>query len=80
MTTTQGDSTMIKVIDDEELQGWDAIEYKESHPEALLCKFADPVEGALVDLSVDEARAIADKAHPLFIYIEDEYEEYYETY
>ena len=52
------------------LTGHDAIAFAERHGTPL-CKHADPVEGARVDVTVDEARAIAREDAGL-LYVDDD--------
>lgn len=49
------------------ITGYAAIEYAETHPEAVLCKYADPTEGAMDDITIDYAREIA-REDPSLIY------------
>ena len=51
------------------LHGHEAIEYYMAHWDSRLCKYADPVEDAREDLSLEEAQAIA-RVDPRLIYVE----------
>lgn len=51
-----------------EYHGFEAIEFKELNPSEILCKHADPIEGCILDISLDEAREIAMK-DPQLIYV-----------
>jgi hypothetical protein len=51
------------------LIGYEAIDFKRANPEAKLCKYADPIEDAHYDISVEEAEGVADE-DPSLIYVE----------
>jgi hypothetical protein len=52
------------------LIGYDAIDFKRSNSDAVLCKYADSVEGARYDISVADAEEIASEDPSLiFIYV-----------
>lgn len=51
------------------LYGIEAIEYKERHPEASINKYADPIEGELLDVDIDDALDIIQE-DPSLIYVE----------
>jgi hypothetical protein len=50
------------------LIGYEAIDFKRANPEAKLCKYADSVEGAREDISLDDAEEIASE-DPSLIYV-----------
>lgn len=50
------------------ITGHNAIEYAETRPEAVLCKYADPTEDARDSITIDEAREIA-REDPELIYV-----------
>jgi hypothetical protein len=50
------------------LIGYEAIDFKRANPEAKLCKYADSVEGALENISIEKAENIADE-DPSLIYV-----------
>jgi hypothetical protein len=50
------------------LIGYDAIDFKRSNSDAVLCKYADSVEGALEDISIEKAEDIANE-DPSLIYV-----------
>ena len=41
------------------LTGWNAIRYAESHPDAVLCHYATPIEDARTGVDIETAREIA---------------------
>jgi hypothetical protein len=52
------------------LTGHEAIEFKRANPEAKLCKYADPIDDAREDISVEDAEEIASE-DPSLIYVAD---------
>jgi hypothetical protein len=48
--------------------GYEAIDFKRSNSDAVLCKYADSVEGALEDISIEKAEDIANE-DPSLIYV-----------
>jgi hypothetical protein len=50
------------------LIGYDAIDFKRSNSDAVLCKYADPIEDARYDISVADAEEIASE-DPSLIFI-----------
>jgi hypothetical protein len=53
------------------LIGYEAIDFKRSNSDAVLCKYADPTEGAREDISVEEAEDVVDE-DPSLIYVRPE--------
>jgi len=52
------------------LIGYEAIDFKRSNSDAVLCKYADPIEDAQEDISLDDAEEIAAE-DPTLIYVAD---------
>lgn len=54
----QSTAAKLEAVTQAKLVGYDAVEAKLANPGIILCKHADPIEGAKVNLTFEEAREI----------------------